>query len=66
MSSDAARAMYPDLAKRERSASTRQQGATPKGISASECVYPSKREERRFWNPFKVPREAVKPATRSK
>lgn len=66
MASDAAKAVFPHLAKMETDA-PRQQGKIPREISASECIYGKREVERKFYNPFKVSpadRVPTKPAKR--
>jgi hypothetical protein len=59
-SSKAAAAMYPNLVSKP-DALRREQGSTPKGVSAAECVYGRREPERRFYNPLY---RVVKPATK--
>lgn len=64
MSSDAGKAMYPDLAKRE-TAQRREQGRIPTwGFSAAEAVYGRKEVEPRFFNPALRNIPGLKPATK--
>ena len=65
MSSDAAKAMFPDLAKKEVSSPTRQQGKIPSTVSAAQCVYGRKEEPApKFYNPALS--SLFKPATKRK